>query len=212
MVRESGREALRSQDQGDPLAKAWGRQRSPQNSSLDPGSAATFLPRLRLETETFRGVEGRAGRHHSLWLQRASQEGFSLFFPGWTVLPEEAMVSNWSWMPGPGQARPEAAEGQGLCCGSSLWASRELPGGAPIISGHFETTFKTPTEDSEEGVLVALFPPRVWSGARDTLLCLKGPARGWPAADPPAVCLRHIPPLVFNSSCPQKGVWGGGRA
>lgn len=86
---------------GDPLVKAWGRQRSPQNSSLDPGRAATFLPRLGLETETFRGVAGRAGRHGSLQLQKAGQEGSALFSAGVDSSLEEAMVSSWLWTPAP---------------------------------------------------------------------------------------------------------------
>lgn len=102
------------------LAKDWGRQRSPQNSSLGR-HAATFLPRPRLETNTCGGAGGGGGE------QESQPGGISLSFPGRTVLPEETgLLDGWA-----GQARPEAAGGQALRSRARA-GPLELPGDTPF--------------------------------------------------------------------------------
>ena len=131
VVRESGMEASAARTRGDPLAKAGGSQRSPQNSSLDPGCTATFLPRLGLETETFQGVEGGAGRHHSLWLQRAARRDFRCSFQGGQASRRKpwSLVGPGCWGPWPSQQEAKACAGGRSLRGTSgaPWGPLSLP-------------------------------------------------------------------------------------
>lgn len=121
-----------------------------------------------------RNISGGGGRS-----RRASQEGFRCPFQG-GQFSRRKLQSPDSWA---GQARAEAAEGQGLC---SRVLTLELPGephlGRPCKVefgqfGHFQIILQTPTEDSEEGALAVLFPQGL--GRQRPLLHLMGPAQSW---------------------------------